>query len=381
MNKANLLISEVEQRRKEYRTENYPMSIGELISMYTSKEVIINPEFQRYFRWSDNQKTKLIESILLGIPIPSIFIYQRKDGKWEIVDGLQRISTILQFVGELNDYNEKNEIINKKFPLILEKTNYLSNFENIVWNLEDSHYIDYKDIEKLTELPDSLKLFFKRSKLNFIIILPESDKDVKYEVFQRVNKGGTFANYQELRNCIMVMLNENTYSWLKKLSTNTDFIATTSLSDKSLEEQADKELILKYINLVFYFYDIKKDVSENLDETMQFLIKKDDNELNDIQKHFEKLFLLLNKSLGDNAFKHAYDSIFKGRFLEPAYEAIVTGLGYNLDNYTEADIELIKEKITNLWKENSFKNNIGSGSNAKSRIPKLIEFSKEYFKK
>ncbi len=376
----NLLVSEIELRRKEYRTENYPMSIGELISMYSKKEVIINPEFQRYFRWTENQKTKLIESILLGIPIPSIFIYQRKDGRWEIVDGLQRISTILQFVGELDEYNEKNELKGKMFPLILKKTNYLKSLDNIVWDLENTQFI-HNEKDKLIQIPDSLKLFFKRSKLNFIIILPDSDKDAKFEVFQRLNKGGTFANYQELRNCTMVMISADSFEWLKKMSQNSDFISTISLSDKAIEEQDDLELILKYINLVFYNYDSKKDVSENLDDTVQFVIKKDETELINIASHFEKLFLLLNTALGDNTFKKATDGVFKGKFLESAFEAITTGLGYNLDNYNQNDIELIREKVTNLWKQPIFIHNSGSGLNAKGRIPKLIPFSKEYFKK
>jgi len=376
-----LLISEIESRRKEYKTESYPMSIGELVSMYSKKEVIINPEFQRYFRWTDNQKTKLIESILLGIPIPSIFIFQRKDGKWEIVDGLQRISSILQFVGELDEYNEQNEIIGKAKPLILQKTKYLSNLENIIWDLENEHLNNYPDKEKLIQIPDTLKLFIKRSKLNFIIILPDSDKDAKFEVFQRLNKGGTFANYQELRNCVMVMLSPDTFKWLRELSKNLDFIQSISLSDKAIAEQDDLELVLKYVNLIFTDYDSKKDISENLDDSMQFLISKTQQELTEIQEHFNKLFELLNKSLNENVFKKVTNNEFKGRFLESAFEAIVTGIGKNLTEYSESDLELIRKKIFNLWKEELFINNSGSGSNAKVRIPKLIPFSIQYFKK
>ncbi len=376
----NLLISEIESRRKEYKTESYPMSVGELISMYSNKEVIINPEFQRYFRWTDNQKTKLIESILLGIPIPSIFIFQRKDGKWEIVDGLQRISSILQFVGELDEL-EGNEIIGKAKPLILQKTRYLNNLENIIWDIENEHFNNIPEKEKLIQLPDTLKLFIKRSKLNFIIILPDSDKDAKYEVFQRLNKGGTFANFQELRNCVMVMLNSETFKWLRELAKNPDFVRTTSLSDKAIDQQDDLELVLKYVCLIHINYDSKKDVSENLDDSMQFLISKNQQELSEIQEHFKILFGLLNKSLDERVFKKYVDDSFKGKFLESAFEAIVTGIGKNLTEYSESDLSIIHEKICKLWTEDIFIRNSGSGSNAKVRIPKLISFSIQYFKK
>ena len=96
------------EKRKNFISESYPMSIGEIINLYKDKELILNPEFQRYFRWSQTQKSKFIESIILGIPTPSIFVFQREDGIWELVDGLQRISTILEYVNELMDeYNKK----------------------------------------------------------------------------------------------------------------------------------------------------------------------------------------------------------------------------------------------------------------------------------
>ena len=89
------LSMEVDERRKEIRTDGYPMSISEWVSLYENDEIDIHPEFQRIYRWNDTQKTNLIESLLLGIPIPSIFVSQRKDGVWDVVDGLQRLSTIL----------------------------------------------------------------------------------------------------------------------------------------------------------------------------------------------------------------------------------------------------------------------------------------------
>ncbi len=97
------LINEIEQKRTYFKTDNYPMSIGELSNLYKNKEILLRPEFQRLFRWSHLQRVKLIESILLGIPVPDIFVYQDENGIWEIVDGLQRVSTILQFMGLLEN--------------------------------------------------------------------------------------------------------------------------------------------------------------------------------------------------------------------------------------------------------------------------------------
>src|SRR5437764_14911019 len=105
------------------------MSIGELMSLYKDEELDIHPEFQRFFRWSLKQKSRLIESLLLGIPIPQIFVAQRADGVWDVVDGLQRLSTIFEFAGILLDEEKK-----KLPPLTLESTTYLPSLGHRRWD-------------------------------------------------------------------------------------------------------------------------------------------------------------------------------------------------------------------------------------------------------
>lgn len=92
---VNELESQVQELRNSLTTDRMDMSFGEIMNMYEQGEIIISPEFQRLFRWTIEQKTKFIESILLGIPIPPIFVAEDNDGRWELVDGLQRISTVL----------------------------------------------------------------------------------------------------------------------------------------------------------------------------------------------------------------------------------------------------------------------------------------------
>ena len=95
------LQDEIDKHRKDIHTDGYPMSIGELVNLYRDKELDLHPEFQRFYRWSPQQKSRWIESILLGIPLPSFFVVQRDDGVWDVIDGLQRLSTILELMGEL----------------------------------------------------------------------------------------------------------------------------------------------------------------------------------------------------------------------------------------------------------------------------------------
>ena len=126
------LEDEIRDARLEISTDGYSISIGELTNMYTEGELIISPDYQRLFRWDLRQKSQLIESILIGIPLPSIFVAQDNQGRWEIVDGLQRISTLLEFQGVLkaeessDEEDEKNDESPKtKFASVLGKTEYL----------------------------------------------------------------------------------------------------------------------------------------------------------------------------------------------------------------------------------------------------------------
>ena len=182
---------EIESRRSEIRSDGYPMSIGELINLYRDGELDIHPEFQRLYRWNNEQKSRLVESLLLGIPIPSIFVSQREDGVWDVIDGLQRLSTIFQLVGILKD--EDSKLLG---PLTLSKTKYLPSLEGKTWENEDSS----------VSLGTTNQLIIRRSKIDVKIILRESSESSKYELFQRLNTGGSQLSDQEVRNAILIMV-------------------------------------------------------------------------------------------------------------------------------------------------------------------------------
>lgn len=358
------LIIAVEKKRTYFKTDNYSMSIGELKNLYEDNELIIDPEYQRLFRWSEGQKVRLIESVLMGIPIPTIFVYQDNEGRWEVVDGLQRISTLLQCMGVLKEGGDKKE------TLVLKGTKYLQELEGFSWDNSDES----------KRLPESLKLAIRRSKLNITIIFSESDANAKFEIFQRLNTGGSNASNQEVRDNIMVMISPDRYKWFDELSNNESFRTTISISDRQEKEQYHKELLLRYIALSEYEYDAKKDVSDFLDDINYKIIYEDEKVCEEIRNKFIKVFDLINLAWNDKAFKKDQ----KGKFLESAFEAIAIGLSKNIDDYnddSEDDIEYVKKKIGSLYDEMFYTENAGSGSNAKTRINKLIPDAIAYFKK
>jgi len=247
------LQKEIDVARKDIRTDSYSVSIGEWMSMYEKNEIDIHPEFQRIYRWSDTQKSRLIESIFLGIPIPPIFVAQRADGVWDVVDGLQRLSTIYHFSGMLKDENK--EPIE---PLILEKTKYLPSLDGCKWedNKNPSH-----------SLNATQRLLIKRAKIDVSIILRESGEDTKYELFQRLNTGGSLLEDQEVRNAILVMENKKFYEWLRMLSKNKDFVECSAISDRNIEEQYDMELALRFL----VFHRMPNDKLKTLGDIGDFL--------------------------------------------------------------------------------------------------------------
>jgi uncharacterized protein with ParB-like and HNH nuclease domain len=119
-----MLDEEITRARNSLSTDRLDMSFGEIMSMYERDEIIIDPEFQRLFRWSDYQKTRFIESLLLGIPIPPIFVAEDKNGRWELVDGLQRLSTVFSFFGFLKSGKEKNNWVLESGELVKSMVNY-----------------------------------------------------------------------------------------------------------------------------------------------------------------------------------------------------------------------------------------------------------------
>ncbi|MDA3556643.1 DUF262 domain-containing protein [Acinetobacter sp. AOR15_HL] len=370
----SLLQEQIDTARMQVHTDSYPMSIGELVNLYDDQELDIHPEFQRVYRWSNDQKSKLIESILLGIPLPSIFVAQRKDGVWDVVDGLQRISTILSFLGKLKDDEGKT------LPsLQLQKTKYLPALENKLWDNPD---------DPDNEIDIEIKRIFKREKIDVKIIKRESDDDTKFELFQRLNTGGTRLTEQEVRNCILLMLNKDVFFWLKDLSINTHFENSISISEKQKEECYSQELALRFFILRNNNDDIRKannDVAPYLNAEMTRIF----NPQNDYDYDFEKTiflrtFELIDKALDDQAFRkyHHIKNRYEGPLSLPVFEAITYGVSILVENGNLNDdqiIDIIRLKSKELTSTTTFIDTLARRSRPLDRTFTMISLGREVF--
>jgi hypothetical protein len=368
--RASALQTEIDSARRDIRTDAYSVSIGEWISLYEKGEIDIHPEFQRFFRWSPAQKARLIESIFLGIPIPQIFVAQRRDGVWDVVDGLQRLSTIYQFVGILKDDQGK-----PLEPLVLESTKYLPSLGGFKW--EDPH-------DSLHSLSTSQRLLIKRAKIDVSIILRESEPRAKYELFQRLNTGGSLLSDQEVRNAILVMINREFYQWLRELSREPAFMECIAASDRAVEEQYDMELALRF--LVFRTMPESRlkelgDIGDFLTESAANLAGDAKYKQKDEEEAFRITFATLGEQLGSDAFRRydAHRSRFVGGFSISAFEAIGLGVGYNYRAAAKKPDKIV-EKVKKLWTDDQFINNSGSGVRASTRLPRIVPYSRKLFR-
>lgn len=365
----NKLETEIDNNRRKIHTDAYPMSIGELINIYKDGDLDIHPEFQRIFRWTDSQKSKLIESILLSIPLPSIFVAQRESGVWDVVDGLQRLSTIFSFLGIYKD--EEGQVLP---PLKLTATEYIPSLEGMYWDHPDVNY----------SIPAETKRTFKREKIDIKIIKKESDEHTKYDLFQRLNTGGTELSNQEVRNCLLIMINHDMYDWLKKLSENKNFRNCLPITEKKEDAQAYMEIVLRFI--VYRYIDKisigrHTDLNDLLTDAMKNIFTNLPFALIAEKRLFEDVFLLLDETLEENSFKkyNITKKRYEGPFSLSIFEVIAVGVSFQNLQKREGIKAKIKEISENLQGDGYFLENTKYGTRSIDRFKVLVDYGKQLF--
>ena len=368
----NSLQKEIDLMAKAIKTDNYPMSIGELANLYQEGDLKINPIYQRMFRWDITQQSALIESILLNIPIPPIYVYQNEKGKWNLIDGQQRLSTIFKFMGILKKDSEDGQEKGIVESEPLTRTKFLPSLEGKFWDNEDESI----------SLTDAQRRYIKRSKILIIIIDKSSDEFAQYEMFQRLNTGGSHLSPQEIRNCILVMKNEEVYKKLREMSKHSSFINAVPISEKDSEEQGYLELVVKYFVLRYSNFEVSDSENYNnfLTDEILDLINKDSIDFEKESELFKQTFDLLYDVMDENSFKKydAEKSKSCGAVLVGAYEAIIPGLTANINYYKDHKPEL-EEMIKGVYNTEAYLAATKRGVRPIGRIKKLVEFSKENF--
>ena len=364
------LGKQISDERQHIVTDKMDISIGELVNMYEQQELVIHPEYQRMFRWTDTQKTALIESILVGIPIPPIFVAEDENGVWELVDGLQRLSTIVSFFGKLKADNMKNE---EQISSADENNDDEVVSNNNKWTLEEGDILKSLEGFDVDTLPLKYVLNIKRAAFRVEILRGQSKATIKYELFKRLNSNGTKLTAQEIRNAIYRGIDSSVNRLVEQLSKNPEFVELTSLTKQKKKELYDQELVLRFMA----FYDKNTEINSNtakiLDDFMERSVNDNKFNCEMYESIFNQTISLLYSLKAPNVFKNTSNA-----FVPAYFEAIMLGVANNIDVYSN-NTALLIEKIKELKDSQDFKQYMGSASNSKKRIESRLAIALSIF--
>ncbi|MDR0911072.1 MAG: DUF262 domain-containing protein [Methanobrevibacter sp.] len=346
---------EINSKRSELRSERLDMSFGEIIRMYIDREILIDPDYQRLFRWNLSKRTYFIESLLLNLPIPPIFIAENDENQWEVVDGLQRISTILSFCNVL------------KMP-----DNDKPHSEN-GWELEKGDLIENLEGLSYDHLSRDSQFLIKRYICRMEVLKSDSKIDMRYELFKRLNTGGTTLTDQEIRNCIFRGESTKFNKFLNEKGNEQAFIDLIDPTPKKKQEKYLEELVLRFCSLYNNADNINHNISEHMTDFMKYNIKNY-NKIDELRVIWEKLIKIISP-LGRDIFRAKSN----GYFSTAIYDGIMVGIAQNLEKY-EKDSSGLKEKIELYTDKAENKGFIGSQSHNKNTIKNRLLLADAIFK-
>ncbi len=360
---AKVLDAKIDQARNEIRADRLDITYGELAAMYDDGDLNIAPDYQRLFRWDLGQKTKFIESILLGIPIPAIFVAENETGRWELVDGLQRISTVLEFMGHLKDAEGK--------PIAPSRLAIPNNRVMLV------------ELDGFTfeELSLRSRLSIKRASCRVEVLKVGSKAHMKYEVFERLHTGGAELSAQEIRNCIFRATDPDFMDWVNGLSLHQAFAETLELSDMQKKTMFDRGLVLRYFTMKNAYERFEYDVEPFITEYIRDIIgKPKDFDRNVEAALFKRTFDLISNALREDAWRHCRDGRHRGPVSVYIFDVLSVAVARNIDHVERLDPEEFKERCLAIKTHPQFVANTGGGANIKSRAIARLAIALEIMK-
>lgn len=203
---------EIPKEVRKITTQAYDKSVADIVRMIDDKDIRLDPDYQRNYVWDNKKASMLIESIILNVPIPVIYVSQEEDDSWSVIDGLQRLSSLKRF-------------FDGKFKLS---------------GLEILSDLNKSDISTLN--PKALRML-KNGLLRVIMITHDSNEEIKYDVFMRLNTGSVHLTEQELRNCLY---RGSLNKFLKEVVQNQKWLALMGLKEPH-KRMADREMVLRYL--------------------------------------------------------------------------------------------------------------------------------------
>ncbi len=364
---VTILVDAIERRVKQVHTQSLDLSFNELLDMRSNGELDITPEYQRLFQWSEGARSRFVESLLLEMPVPPIYVVEENDGRYLLIDGLQRISSYLHLRGELVAPHLQPPV-NRGEMLVLSDCDIVTELNGRTYN----------------DLGTALQIRLKRAFVRVEVVRKGSDARFKYYMFKRLNTGGQLLSDQQIRNCTIRLLDPKFNDLIIELSKNEHFVACCeTLTQERTLAAFDQELVLRFFALKNDRPRFKHDVSDFLTEYMEQISdpeRHSDFDYSQESQRFQRTFHVLHVTLGERAFAYAnpqHTKITKG-FSVYHYEAFTLGLQtqlYKLDPANGTQMALLAEVLTNIKLDEEFiRITTGGGKNSPGPLNDRIQF-------
>lgn len=370
MNESDI-IDDIDDQITMVRTQSLDLSFNELADMYGNDELVIDPEFQRMFRWSTGAQSRFIESLVLELPLPPIFLIERENRVYELIDGLQRISSYLHFRGVL--------VMDGALRPPLE--------------LQDCDIV--KSLNGLTAdtIPRSLSIKLKRAFVRAEILRKESDPRLRYHMFKRLNTGGEILAPQEVRNATIRLLDTKFNDLLIKLSQDPAFSRTIdAVSSNQIDRKFDQELVLRFFAFKNARERYRHEIGDFLTDYMEEVSDPESESSFDYEeeeKVFLKTFAILDKiasrlEMGGRIFGSVVrgGSEPRGQFSVYHFEGITMGLQEVLSKTNEMDsshIAALAEAVEEGKTDPAFIDYTGPGKNDANPLRGRINYFADKF--
>jgi hypothetical protein len=337
------LDQQLDREKRAVSYDMYDMTVKQLVEMVSAKEINIAPEYQRHFVWDDARESELIESIYLGIPVPSLYMAANKDGTWEVVDGVQRLSTLVHFVGNKSDLPS----IKKAKALTISELKKLTALNN----------------KNFAALPKSLQLNFLLRPIRVTTLNDKSDIAVRFDLFERLNTGGVRLHPQEIRNCVF----RGTFrDLLKELASDANFQKVVKLADNEQRSAVMEECVLRFFA---YSENYKKFDHSVIDFLNDYMISKSQssvspNQIASFRRTMAKLAAALPSGITRENRKITPINLFEG-----------VAVGTALANPKNID----GKKLLKLMSSDELKKFTTAATNSKTMVVGRIELVRNSF--
>jgi hypothetical protein len=314
-----------------------PQTIFELMRKYDQGKLIIDPDFQRKLVWKPIQSSRFIESVILNFPLPPFYVNQTNEGKYIIVDGLQRTTTLHSF-------------INNKFALS---------------GLEALPHLNDKTFDELKLLAGDFQTKIEDKKLTLYTIRPSVKPRVIYDIFNRINTNGTPLNRQEVRNCIFIGKSTK----LLKVLSESELFKSSIDNGVSPQRMKDREIILRFLafKILDRKVDYKGDLSDFVEQCMLVINKMHESKIHEITEEFYRVMGLTLDFFGKNNYRLPVNGK-RGLINTAIFESVSYFFSVNSTDYLRKNKSAIVNNYNALLNNSKYIDSVRVSTNAIHRV-------------